>query len=81
MRFVDDEFLLLSRTGRFSPGASGRPGRPMTREERARQELAVHLDREPRQGVPRVRAVYLRVRSRAAAVTSGPGRRQYGSER
>jgi hypothetical protein len=36
MRFVDDEFLLLSRTGRVSPGLNQRLGRVSSRPEAER---------------------------------------------
>ncbi len=39
MQFIDDEFLLLSRGGRISPGTNARLGE-RTAQQLARQELA-----------------------------------------
>ena len=40
MPYIDEEFLLLSRTGRIGPRTNARLGQPRTREEQARRELA-----------------------------------------
>ena len=40
MRFVDDEYLFLSRTGRHSPGAQARQARTVERRVRAVQFAA-----------------------------------------
>ena len=64
---IDDEFLLLSRGGRFSTGTHARLRRGSS-EERARQELALR-EREARASLlERVRArLARRVRSRGSA--------------
>ncbi len=77
MRFVDDEFLLLSRGGRVSPGTEKRLAKALVAEQ-ARREVAARKKRR----VPRP-SESLRAKS-AGAVTAAVGRtrhRQYRAER
>jgi hypothetical protein len=62
MQFIDDEFLVLSRGGRVSPGTNARLGKRQTTQQLARQELA---ERE-RAVRARSRRVGVRLRVRAA---------------
>jgi hypothetical protein len=81
MQFIDDEFLLLSRGGRISPGTQARSGRARTAGEQARRELAAQaaLQREP------FPVRFSSVLSKAVAVITGvfggAGRSEYGGER
>jgi hypothetical protein len=77
MRFVDDEFLLLSRGGRVSPGTEKRVAKALVAEQARREVPARKKRRAPRPSES------LRAKS-AAAVTAAVGRtrhRKYRAER
>jgi hypothetical protein len=81
MQFVDDEFLLLSRGGRISPGTQSRSGRARTAEEQARRELAAHAARQ-REPLPvRFSAVLSKAAAAITGASGGAGRSEYGGER
>jgi hypothetical protein len=75
MHFVDDEFLLLSRGGRFSPGTHKRLARELAGQD-ARREL-VALQKKRKQTHP----AKVKVTRPFTAVLRGARRRGYGVER
>jgi hypothetical protein len=80
MRFVDDEFLLLSRGGRISPGTPARSGRARSAHEQAQRELAAALATRKREPL-RVRFVAMLSKASAAVTGALAGSTEYGSQR
>jgi hypothetical protein len=81
MQFIDDEFLLLSRGGRISPGTHARAGREGTAQEQARREWAAHAARQ-REPLPvRFRSGLSKAVGAVTGVLGGAGRSEYGGER
>jgi hypothetical protein len=81
MRFVDDEFLLLSRGGRISPGTQARCGSARTAEEQARRELAAEAAVRRKPLSARFSALLSGAGASITGVIRGTRRRDYGGER
>jgi hypothetical protein len=81
MRFVDDEFLLLSRGGRLNPGTNARLGSAQTAREQAIRELVADAAVRRKPLSARFSALLTGAAASLTGVLGGARRSDYGSER